>query len=41
MDKMIDALLKVEMIEKVQEDTGDFLFKAFLVPKPRDPTGPP
>ena len=38
---MIDALLKAEMIEKVQEDTGDFLFKAFLVPKPRDPTGPP
>ena len=40
-DKMIDALLKVEMIEKVKEGTGDFLFEAFLVPKPRDPTGPP
>ena len=38
MDEMIDALLKAEMIIKVTESTGDFLFEAFLVPKPRDPT---
>ena len=41
MDKMLDALIDAEMIEKVTEGTGDFLFEAFLVPKPRDPTGPP
>ena len=38
---MLDALIKAEMILKVHEDTGDFLFEAYLVPKPRDPTGPP
>ena len=41
MDEMIDALLEADMIEKVTEGTGEFLFEAFLVPKPRDPTGPP
>ena len=42
MDEMIDALLYADMIEKADmEGTGDFLFEAFLVPKPRDPTGPP
>ena len=41
MDEMIDSLLKAEMIEKIHEGTGDFLFKAFLVTKPRDATGPP
>ena len=41
LDEMIDALLKDKMIEQVREGTGDFLFEAFLVPKPRDPTGPP
>lgn len=41
LDEMIDALLKAKMIEQVREGTGDFLFEAFLVPKPRDPTGPP
>ena len=41
LDEMIDALMKAEMIEKVHEHMGDFLFKVFFVPKPRDPTGPP
>ena len=34
MDKMITALLKSEMIEQVKEGTGEYLFEAFLVPKP-------
>ena len=43
MDEMIDALLELDMIEKVpvSEGLGDFLFEAFLVPKPKNPTGPP
>ena len=41
MDEMLDALLEADRIEKVTEGTGEFLFKAFLVPEPRDPTGPP
>ena len=43
MDEMIDALMESDMIEKVplSEGAGDFLFQAFLVPKPKDPTGPP
>ena len=41
MDKMLDALLGADMIEKVTEGTGEFLFEAFLVPKPKDSTGPP
>ena len=43
MDDMINALLKSNMIEKVPdlEGAGDFLLKAFLVPKPKDPIGPP
>ena len=40
MDEMIDALLEADMIGKVTEGTGELLFEAFLVPKPRDPNGP-
>ena len=42
MDKILEALLKSVMIKKVpvSEGAGDFLFKAFLVPKPKEPTGP-
>ena len=40
---MLDSLLVADMIEKVQvtEGPGNFLFEAFLVPKPKDPGGPP
>ena len=41
MDEMITSLLKAEMIKQVNKGTGNFFFEAFLVPKPRDPTGPP
>ena len=41
MDEMLDALLDANMIEKAEmKDTGEFLFEAFLVPKPKDPTSP-
>ena len=39
---MIVALLEADMIEKVTEGTGEFLFEAFLVPKgPKGPHRPP
>ena len=38
MDEMLDALLSTDMIEKVTE-ISEFLFEAFLVPKPKDTTG--
>ena len=43
MDEMLDALLESDMIEEVpiSEGAEDFLFEAFLVPKPKDPSGPP
>ena len=43
MDEMHDSLLGADMIEKVPvaEGPGDFLFEVFLVPKPKDPGGPP
>ena len=39
-DEMIDTLLASEMIEQVHKDAGPYLSEAFLVPKPKDPTGP-
>ena len=43
MDKMLDSLLAADMIKKVPvaEGPGDFLLEAFLVPKPKNPGGPP
>ena len=43
MDEMLDSLLAADMIEKVPVAEGpwDFLFQEFLVPKPKDPGGPP
>ena len=40
---MLDSLLEADMIEKVPvaEGPGYFLFDVFLVPKPKDPGGPP
>ena len=40
-DQMIDTLLEAEMIVQVHDKAGPFLSEAFLVPKPKDPTGPP
>ena len=43
MDEMLDKLLESDIIEKVpvSEGPGDFLLEAFLVLKPKDPSGPP